>query len=579
MSRLTYVRKFALATALFAIPLMLISVDSMLDHHQKSEGLSYRYAAVERLRELNELTTILNEIRDESVSFIFNPKLVNETTLQQHKQNSIKLLRAISRKQPFSESNLLRLSAENLRSAIEQIGVRAGSEGDSIYGIFNQFDELVDQSHKLTILLLTETGALTDEDPLTISIISMLTNDFSIPLENMGRARAFGAFFLEKGFIGSRDVLALSDISRKLEVSHITLQQKLAYLFQRYDSADSSPLIDIALLKGIPTLLDLLQDTIVLDPELGTASDVFWLKTNGEIAKLYQLRDQLMQFLLLRYQYRIELLQEQQTERSILIGTLIFIALYLFSGLFISVETSLNQLIYAARRVADGDLSTGVDIKTKDELAQLAHVFEGMRQQLMQRQDDLLKLTITDGLTGLYNRKHFNETLSLTLKHGLRSGFPVALLIIDIDYFKKINDVHGHQAGDECLIKMGKIMRSVLERETDTAFRFGGEEFALVLPHTDSNGGLVMAKKIWGSIRAATVMIGAEPLSFTASIGVACTDAVEGNDQLAGYHPELLIQAADNGLYKAKGSGRDCYIQLNVCALTEVKHHKASHGQ
>lgn len=554
MSRLTYVRKFALATALFAVPLLLIAVESIVGHYQKIDSLDVKYQAIERLRDFNAVSQTIGQIRDDSVSVVFKPQSADASSLEQDKATVTEQLREVAALPPASRSNLLKLAIGNLETAVSRVSISASTEGDSIYSIFNDLNSFSDQAHKINVLMLTETGVLNDEDALTLSIVSLLLNDFNVPIENMGRARAFGAFFLDKGFIGSRGVLALTDVSKNLDVSYVTLKQKLEYLFQRFASADTDHAVDVALLGAIPQLLTLLQDSIILDPELAGNERDYRQQTSEQINRLFQLKDQLMQFLLTRYQQRIADLKQQQWERSLYIGILVFGCLYLFVGLFISVESSLNQLIHAARRVAEGDLSTGVALNTRDELSQLARVFEDMRQQLKQRQEELLKLTITDGLTRLYNRKHFNEYLAEHLYLAQRGQHEVGLLLIDIDFFKRLNDMYGHQAGDLCLVEMGKILQQSLERKTDAAFRFGGEEFAIVLPHTSVSGTLVMAKKVWSAIRASSLNYNDEIIGFTASIGVTSTDSLQS------YDSDVLVRNADLALYKAKGKGRDCYV-------------------
>lgn len=117
-----------------------------------------------------------------------------------------------------------------------------------------------------------------------------------------------------------------------------------------------------------------------------------------------------------------------------------------------------------------------------------------------------------------------------------------------------LKDDHGHQVGDECLVEMGAILTRVLERQTDAAFRYGGEEFTIILPSVSSSECVTMVRKIGSAIRGSSVMVNDESLSFTASIGVASTDA------LGNYDGYALIKAADQALYKAKDNGRDCYV-------------------
>jgi two-component system cell cycle response regulator len=169
-------------------------------------------------------------------------------------------------------------------------------------------------------------------------------------------------------------------------------------------------------------------------------------------------------------------------------------------------------------------------------------------QALRERNQELLELSVTDSLTGLFNRKHLWETLARELEGYKRHLRPLSVLMIDIDHFKRYNDTNGHLAGDEVLRKMAATFRSSL-RVSDYAARYGGEEFLMVLPDTDS----AMAKKAAERLRelvAAETFGGADPARVTVSIGVASTS---GHDE----EPESLIRNADTALYRAKKAGRN----------------------
>jgi diguanylate cyclase (GGDEF)-like protein len=152
----------------------------------------------------------------------------------------------------------------------------------------------------------------------------------------------------------------------------------------------------------------------------------------------------------------------------------------------------------------------------------------------------------TDPLTGLLNRRGFQNAFDLELERSRRSGRPCALLIGDLDHFKRVNDMFGHPAGDERLVRFAHLLEAG-KRRIDAVARIGGEEFALVLPETDEHGAYVIAERLRHSIRDA---FGVEPVALTVSFGVAAypTHGASG-DQLLG--------AADQALYVAKELGRD----------------------
>jgi diguanylate cyclase (GGDEF)-like protein len=155
-----------------------------------------------------------------------------------------------------------------------------------------------------------------------------------------------------------------------------------------------------------------------------------------------------------------------------------------------------------------------------------------------------------DPLTSLHNRRWLDETAPRQMERCRRSGEPMSLLMIDIDHFKDFNDAHGHPAGDQVLIAVGRVFSEQL-RPTDTAVRYGGEEFCILLPVTERIGALLTAERLRTAIGQAEIVAedGTPLPHITASIGVA---AMEGNDS-----PSSLIGRADAALYRAKQGGRD----------------------
>ena len=155
-----------------------------------------------------------------------------------------------------------------------------------------------------------------------------------------------------------------------------------------------------------------------------------------------------------------------------------------------------------------------------------------------------------DELTGLANRRMLLQTLARDVARAIRARQPYALLLLDVDHFKAINDTHGHAAGDAVLQHLAGLLRQRL-RAQDLAGRWGGEEFLLLLPGTDSGGGQIAAEKLRHMVAQSPCTFQGKSIAFTISIG-RCTEALEPGDQ-----PEHLIAAADEALYAAKREGRN----------------------
>ncbi|OCC02771.1 diguanylate cyclase response regulator [Labrys sp. WJW] len=175
------------------------------------------------------------------------------------------------------------------------------------------------------------------------------------------------------------------------------------------------------------------------------------------------------------------------------------------------------------------------------------------QQELMETNLELQRLTNVDGLTGLSNRRYFDQYLDTEWRQAMRAREPISLLIIDVDHFKQYNDTYGHLAGDEVLKTVATAVRSTFQRPKDLAVRMGGEEFAVVLPQTLADDLAFLAEKVVQAIEGLGLPHAASPIAEKVTISVGgATHIPAGNDQ-----PERLIEAADKAMYEAKRSGRN----------------------
>jgi diguanylate cyclase (GGDEF)-like protein len=171
------------------------------------------------------------------------------------------------------------------------------------------------------------------------------------------------------------------------------------------------------------------------------------------------------------------------------------------------------------------------------------------RGSVEQRASDLETLAALDWLTGLYNRRHFESLAQAELSRSQRYMRPMSVLMIDIDRFKDVNDHFGHPAGDRVIRAISNLLVAT-KRESDVAARFGGEEFALMLPETTETAAAHVAERVREQLRLCPPIVGGQKLPVTLSIGVAAaTMKTVGID--------VLLACADQALYQAKGAGRD----------------------
>ncbi|MGQ9366257.1 GGDEF domain-containing response regulator [Azospirillum sp. ST 5-10] len=186
--------------------------------------------------------------------------------------------------------------------------------------------------------------------------------------------------------------------------------------------------------------------------------------------------------------------------------------------------------------------------KPVDEAWLDARLLAASRVVRMQR--ELERLAITDGLTGALNRRHFLERGLEEVQRARRHGRDLALLMLDIDHFKAINDTHGHAAGDDAIRTCVRTCRAMI-RQTDVLGRLGGEEFAILLPETDRPGATLVANRVRGAMAITGVVLPAgRTIQFTVSVGVAFLGAADRT-------VESMLARADAALYRAKHGGRN----------------------
>lgn len=195
--------------------------------------------------------------------------------------------------------------------------------------------------------------------------------------------------------------------------------------------------------------------------------------------------------------------------------------------------------------------------------AMLDHSTELLRSAALQISASILKrrdqehvrlneLALTDGLTGVANRRYFEEMLTNEWQRCRRNQSPLSVIFIDVDYFKRYNDLYGHLRGDGCLKAIASTLKANVNRPGDVVARYGGEEFTCLLPETDLSGAKHIAEKIQAAVRLLAIPHGKSKVApvVTISLGVATAERVLGDDSSA------LVSAADQSLYAAKASGR-----------------------
>ncbi|MDP2245413.1 GGDEF domain-containing protein [Pseudomonas sp.] len=235
-----------------------------------------------------------------------------------------------------------------------------------------------------------------------------------------------------------------------------------------------------------------------------------------------------------------------------LLGTITLGMLYAFQRLL------LRPILRCTRALEQ--LNTGQPVQLPrrtlfhelDTICQSVSQYSDTTRQLQRVNQELLQLSQQDGLTGLSNRRHFDAMLAAEHARTSRHGHDLALILIDIDHFKVVNDRYGHLLGDECLRQLAGVLRRFSQRPGDIAARYGGEEFALVFPEMGLEQSRLLAERLRQTVAELIILSDTgEPVSFTVSLGLIHTDRVSQHT------PASMIHQADLALYQAKQLGRN----------------------
>lgn len=247
----------------------------------------------------------------------------------------------------------------------------------------------------------------------------------------------------------------------------------------------------------------------------------------------------------------------------VLVTVIVFVGSVLIRSWIIA---PLKMLESGAKEFTEGRLEHRITVNSNDEIASVARTLNHMASELKRDRDILRSLSSHDQLTGLLNRKEFQRLLDLEIERSLRHGGELALLMIDVDRFKSVNDNYGHPVGDSVLRNIADRIFSSL-RPNDVVARYGGEEFIVMLPETDAMGSVAISERLCAQMRESAIFTMQNiQLTVTVSVGIASypADATTADE---------VISLADKALYAAKNAGRDrcCrYAQLPVSAENKV---------
>ncbi len=249
-------------------------------------------------------------------------------------------------------------------------------------------------------------------------------------------------------------------------------------------------------------------------------------------------------------------LVEQQVKQA---SFLFIIVLFAYIGFAVFIQrVVVNRLKTLNKQVQHRSTGQGhlITVSGKDEITELAQSFERFATTIELQKNTLEEMSLRDALTGIANRRAFDDYYSQALNMASRQCWPLTVLLIDVDYFKQYNDNYGHSQGDVCLKQVASLIKQQMPRKTDILARYGGEEFAVLLPDTDEQGAITVARNILDAFKNAQI-----PHDFsgvadhvTVSIGISVGQQKDGAITLPS------VEAADQALYKAKRTGRNRWV-------------------
>jgi diguanylate cyclase (GGDEF)-like protein len=216
-------------------------------------------------------------------------------------------------------------------------------------------------------------------------------------------------------------------------------------------------------------------------------------------------------------------------------------------------ETTWIQTLWIVLLCAITALAGGLVVRAVQQRVRVELDLGRTRDELTRANERLAQLASYDGLTGLANRRAFDETLERNFAESCRSGQPLSLVMIDVDHFKQYNDLYGHPQGDWCLQQVARAIESAARRPLDFVARYGGEEMVMLLPNTDAAGALIVAEMVRFTVESLQIPHSTQPpLRVSVSIGVASRTFDNGVLNM-----QTLVQRADEALYQAKATGRN----------------------
>ncbi len=545
MNRLSYRNKFILIASLFAIPLLVFSSQLAMRYHSQLHQAQITQSGIKHLRSASYLIQYMEQLRDTAVNHLAREKTPFSVPFNEA-LNKISNLLSRLKAEPALKKHHTFIDA--LWNELDQNRVMPGSEGNWLQSIFENTDALVEKAYLWRLKLSYEFVPSSNSSKNIITILDIINTSKPYFL-SLGEARAYGSFYLQQQFIDSRGIQLVDSnyrsIKRLIDDSEVkTLERRQLYATYPESQMETA--------TGLLMQMQLLvQEQLIEAISLEADALKYYRQVSNIMSPFYSHNSKLLDLVESLLTDRLTQSRNELTKFYALAGAMVLLLSYLFIGFFSYLSGAVRDLVDSARHVADGKYDTPIQLRAQDELVPLANAMDEMRLKLKEREEELKLAGQTDGLTGLSNRKYFDDSYDILISLAKRRQVPLVLVMMDIDHFKAVNDQHGHLAGDECLIEVASLFKAQFQRQSDVVARYGGEEFIAVLYDISVNEAVNKVEQLRQKIQQTHIHVNEIRLNVTASFGVAIlTPSPAANE-------DELLSYADTLLYKAKRSGRN----------------------
>lgn len=322
------------------------------------------------------------------------------------------------------------------------------------------------------------------------------------------------------------------------------------------------------------TFIDNMIEGLMLQTEVEQNNQLWFIKLTNRIDEIKIVTDKIINDLEVKTQQKLTKLEQRCYLVIIIISSIVIFNTLLFTVLYHSIITPIRRVTYALKQVTFGRYNQQInECSSNDEIGAMYNAYEKLRRKLLQadmskniikrqqksllehrkERDKYRELASRDPLTGAFNRRKFNLILKQEIGFAKQDKQKLSLLLLDIDYFKRINDKYGHCGGDQVLRDFYHVCFNSV-KSSDIVARIGGEEFAILMPETNRTQAHVIAERLRHNISQLQVPYGADNIRLTVSIGLAQWHEYDS------FNVEDFISYTDKALYQAKNDGRNCVI-------------------